>query len=160
VRTVRESVHSPVVQVMREAGYPVEPSVSNPDTTVVISCPVTGPDMRSERDVSIWEKALLAAHCQRWWSDNSVSVTVTFDPKREGDQIPAVIRAVEGQVKSLSFLPMAEGVYAQAPYQRVSRKEWESMESGIKAVNWDVLYGELPDAEGEKYCNNDVCEIP
>ena len=160
VRTVRESVHSPIVQVMKDAGYPVEPSVNNPDTTVVISCPVTGPDMRSERDVSIWEKALLAAHCQRWWSDNSVSVTVTFDPKREGDQIPAVIRAVEGQVKSLSFLPMSEGVYAQAPYQRVSRKEWEAMESGIKAVNWDVLYGTMIDAEGERYCNNDVCELP
>jgi ribonucleoside-triphosphate reductase len=159
IRTVRESIHSPMVQVMRNAGYPVEPAVSNPDTTVVISCPVAGPSMRSEREVSAWEKTALAAHCQRWWSDNSVSVTVTFDPKTEAAQLPAIIRAYEGQLKSLSFMPMTEGVYAQAPYQRVSREEWQRMTEGINPVDWDSLYGVMPDAEGEKFCNNDVCEV-
>ena len=161
VRTVRESVHSPMVEVMREAGYPVEPSVSNPDTTVVISCPVEGPKMRAERDVSAWEKASLAAHCQRWWSDNSVSVTVTFDAKREGEQIGAIIRAFDGQLKSLSFLPMEEGVYEQAPYQRVSFEEWKRMHDGIKPVDWAKLYGDanMPEAEGELFCTTDVCEI-
>ena len=159
VRTVRESVHSPLVEVMRAAGYPVEPSVGNPETTVVISCPVTGPDMRAERDVSAWEKTSLAAHCQRFWSDNSVSVTVTFDPKKESEQVPAIIRAFEGQVKSLSFLPIEEGIYAQAPYQRVSREEWERMESGIRPIDWDFLYEAMPEAEGERYCSNDSCEV-
>jgi ribonucleoside-triphosphate reductase (thioredoxin) len=159
VRTVRESVHSPLVEVMRAAGYPVEPSVSNPESTVVISCPVVGPAMRAERDVSAWEKIALAAHCQRWWSDNSVSVTVTFDPKTEADQLAAIIRAHEGQVKSLSFLPMSEGIYEQAPYQRVSREEWDRMSAGIKPVDWDSIYGLPIEPEGERYCSNDSCEV-
>lgn len=161
VRTVRENITNPIVEVMRNAGYPVEPSQMNPDTTVVISLPVIGPDMRSERSVSIWEKTHLAQMSQRYWSDNSVSVTVTFN-ESEATEISAVLSAFDGQLKSLSFMPMADGVYAQAPYQRVSRQVWEDMQSRITPIDWDKIYS--PDAgmnaaEGELYCTTDVCEI-
>jgi ribonucleoside-triphosphate reductase (thioredoxin) len=161
VRTIRESVSNPIVQVMRDAGYPVEPSQMNPDTTVVVTLPVEGPEMRSERDVSMWEKTHLAQMCQRYWSDNSVSVTVTFN-EAEADDIPAVLAAFDGQLKSLSFLTMAEGVYAQAPYQRVSREEWEALRAQVQPIDWGKLYSPdagLNAAEGELYCTTDVCEI-
>ncbi len=161
VRTVRETKYSPIVKAMRDAGYPVESSVADPDTTVVITLPVEGPDIRSERDVSIWEKISLAATCQRVWSDNSVSVTVTFS-ENEKDQIAAVLRAYDGQLKSVSFLPMAEGTYAQAPYQRVSREKWDELRASVQPINWDGLYdgGMNFEPEGESYCSTDVCEIP
>lgn len=161
VRTVREMKDSPVARAMEAAGYPVEPSFTDPDTTVVITMPAEGPDIRPEREVSVWEKASLAAMCQRYWSDNAVSVTVTFR-EDEQDQIPAVLRAFDGQLKSISFLPMAEGVYKQAPYQRVTREEWESLRAGIKPLDWDALYASdaLPEAEGELYCTTDFCELP
>jgi ribonucleoside-triphosphate reductase (thioredoxin) len=161
VRTVRDVKGSPFVTAMEDAGYPVEPSVSDPDTTVVITMPTEGPDMRAERDVSIWEKASLAALTQRYWSDNAVSVTVTFS-ESEAKEIPAVLRAFDGQLKSVSFLPMAEGTYAQAPYQRVDRDTWTKLRENVKPVDWDALYGspDLPEAEGELYCSNDVCEVP
>jgi len=161
VRTIRDIANSPFVKAMQDAGYPVEPSVSDPETTMVVSFPVEGPDVRPEREVSIWEKASLAALCQRNWSDNSVSVTLTFS-EDEAKEIPAVLRAFDGQLKSVSFLPAAEGIYKQAPYQRVSREAWEAMRANIKPVDWDSLYrnAALPEAEGEMYCSTDVCEIP
>lgn len=161
VRTVRDVKGSPFVKAMEDAGYPVEPSVSDPDTTVVITMPTEGPDMRAEREVSIWEKISLAALTQRYWSDNAVSVTVTFS-EDEAKEIPAVLRAFDGQLKSVSFLPMAEGTYQQAPYQRVERDTWTKLRQNVKPIDWDLLYGnpELPDAEGELYCSNDVCEVP
>lgn len=160
VRTVRDMTGSPFASVMKAAGYPVEPSISDPETTVVISMPVEGPDMRPEQDVSIWEKAALAAHTQEWWSDNAVSCTITFS-RDEVKEIPAVLRAFDGKLKSLSMLPMAEGTYKQAPYQRVSREEWTRMRSGIKPIDWKSLYEneKLPEPEGELYCSNDVCEV-
>lgn len=161
VRTVREMKDSPFATVMGTAGYHVEPSISDPDTTVVITMPVEGPEIRSERDVSIWEKAALAAHCQRWWSDNAVSCTITFDGA-EAREIPAVLRAFDGQFKSLSMLPMAEGTYEQAPYQRVSKEKWDALRADIRPIDWAALYEneKLPDAEGEMYCSTDVCEVP
>ena len=161
LRTVRDIRDSPFVKAMQDAGYPVEPSVSDPETTMVITFPVEGPDVRSEREVSVWEKASLAATCQRWWSDNAVSVTLTFREDEAG-QIPAVLRAFDGQLKSVSFLPSAEAVYQQAPYQRVAKEEWDAIRANIKPLDWDSLYGNsaLPEAEGELYCTTDACEVP
>lgn len=161
VRTVRDMKDSPFAQAMEAAGYPVEPSVSDPDTTVVITMPAEGPDIRPEREVSIWEKASLAALAQRWWSDNAVSCTITFREDEAGE-IPAVLRAFDGQLKSISFLPMAEGTYEQAPYQRVSRETWDALRSKIKPLDWGSLYGnpDMAEPEGELFCSNDVCEVP
>lgn len=161
IRTIRDMRDSPMARALAAAGYPVEPSVADPDTTVVITLPTEGPDVRPERDVSIWEKASLAAACQRNWSDNAVSVTITFRAD-EQHEIAAVLRAFDGQLKSASFLPMAEGVYAQAPYQRVSREEWERVRAGVRPVDWDSLYDgkQLGEPAGELYCSADTCEIP
>ena len=161
IRTVREHAGSPIVDMMRQAGYHVEPSVSNPETTMIIYLPTMGPQMRAERDVSVWEKASLAAHCQRWWSDNSVSVTLTFNPATEASQVGPVLSAFDGQLKSASFLPTTEGVYAQAPYQRVSHEAWDDARSGVTKLDWESLYdsGKVADAEGELYCSTDSCEV-
>lgn len=161
VRTVRDMKGSPFALAMEEAGYPVEPSVSDPETTVVITMPVEGPEMRSEQEVSAWEKTALAVHSQRWWSDNAVSCTITFKPE-EAKEIPAILRAFDGQIKSITFLPMAENTYAQAPYQRVSKSEWARLRAQVKPVDWDQLYGskELPEALGELFCSNDTCIVP
>jgi hypothetical protein len=66
-------------------GYKVEPDQGDPKSTVVAEFPVEGLRMRSEREVSVWEKAELAAFTSRWWADNAVSVTVTFKAE-EADQ--------------------------------------------------------------------------
>jgi ribonucleoside-triphosphate reductase (thioredoxin) len=161
VRTVRGLKGSPFVKVMADAGYPVEPAIGDPDLTVVITMPVEGPDVRPEREVSVWEKASLAASAQQWWADNSVSCTITFRAD-EADQIPAVLRVFDGKLKSISFLPDAEDTYQQAPYQRVSKERWDALRAGVKPLNWDKLYSSdsLPDAEGENYCESDVCQVP
>lgn len=161
VRTVRDLKGSPFAKAVEAAGYPVEPAVGDPDFTVVMTFPVEGPDIRAEREVSIWEKASLAAQCQRFWSDNSTSCTITFR-EDESDQVAAALRAFDGQLKSVSFLPSAEGVYQQAPYQRVSKVEWDALRAGVRPINWDQLYtsSDLPDAEGEAFCTSDVCELP
>lgn len=161
VRTLREIKGGIIARMFEAAGYPVEDSVSDPDTTVVITVPVEGPDIRPEREVSLWEKVALAAACQRDWSDNAVSVTVTFRKDEEG-QIPAVLRAFDGQLKSVSFLPDSEGVYAQAPYQRVTKEAWDALRARTSTVRWDLIYEnqELPEASGELYCTTDACEIP
>jgi ribonucleoside-triphosphate reductase len=161
VRTVRGLKGSPFVKVMQDAGYPVEPAIGDPDLTVVITMPVEGPDIRPEREVSVWEKASLAASAQHFWADNSVSCTITFRAD-EADQIPAVLRAFDGKFKSISFLPDGDKVYPQSPYQRIPRDEWEKLRAQIKPLDWDRLYssGSLPEAEGESFCSSDFCELP
>ena len=161
LRRLRLTVGDRVAAAMKVAGYPVEPNVMNPQFGLVVTTPTMGVDIRSERDVTVWEKVSLASQCQTYWSDNSVSITASFHPA-EANQISAVIRAFDGKVKSLSFLQLQEtgGAYAQMPYERVSHEEWQALFDSVRPLDWDALYGsDSLDAEGERYCTTDVCEL-
>lgn len=160
IRRMRLSVNDPLVTALDEAGYRTEPDVMNPDFDVVVELPTRGPDVRTEREVSVWEKAALAVAHQRHWADNAVSVTLTFS-ETERDQIGPVIRAFEGQLKTVSFLPTTEtGAYAQMPYERICQEVYDACVESVKYLDWDRLYdGESLDAAGESYCTTDSCEI-
>lgn len=160
IRRQRFNVTSPMIQGFIDAGYNVEPDVMDPKYTMVVEFPVTGHDIRDEQHVTVWEKMALAALLQEFWSDNSVSATFTF----QEDEIPEIgpaIRAFEGKLKTLSFLPLSNATgYAQMPYEEVNDDDYEKMVSAIKPLDRSLLYGEkAEDAEGEKFCSNDVCEI-
>jgi len=162
IRRIRFANTDPMLDIIREAGYKVEPDVVNSKTTSVVEFPTTGPRIRDERDVSVWEKAELAVLCQRWWSNNMVSCTLTFS-EDEREQIPALVSAKSGQLKTMSLLPLTalgNHPYPQMPYEEVSDEKIEAMSEPLKAIGWDRIYvsGGL-EAEGEKFCTTDVCEI-
>ena len=48
--------------------------------------------------------------------DNQVSCTVTFDPEKEGDQIPHVLNYYQYHLKGISLLPRHDYGYPQMPY--------------------------------------------
>jgi ribonucleoside-triphosphate reductase len=162
LRRMRFHVNDPIVTVLEKAGYHVEPDNGDPEYTVVAEFPVDGLDMRSEREVSIWEKAELAAFTQRWWADNAVSVTVTFR-EDERDQIKHLLRSKAGQFKTISFLPLTDdGVtYAQAPFEPITHEKADEIRSSLKKVNLKAVYdgGKAADATDSKFCDTDSCEL-
>ena len=125
LRTIRFSNNDPMLPLFKMANYRVEPANESPDTTSVVYFPVKATAKRSEKDVSIYEKMALAATAQRYWSDNSVSVTVSFDPSGEASAIGTALHMYDGQLKTVSFLPMLANVYPQMPYTQISAEEYE-----------------------------------
>jgi ribonucleoside-triphosphate reductase (thioredoxin) len=161
IRRMRFSTNDPLVKALKKAGYKTEPDVMDPAHSIVAELPTVGPNVRTEREVSMWEKASLAILAQRYWADNQVSVTVTFK-ESEKDQIGPLLRSIDGQLKSVSMLPILEsgGAYAQMPYERIDLDTWSNSVKKMKSIDWSELYGgNSLDAEGEKYCSNDTCEI-
>lgn len=162
IRRMRLRPDSDMAKILAEAGYKVEPDVMDPDNTVVVELPTKGPDVRTEKDVTIWEKASVAALVQKHFADNAVSCTITFKAS-EKNQIGAVLRTFEGQLKSISFLPILEGetTYEQMPYEAISLEEYEQSVQQTKPVNWKKLYNskKAEDALGDKFCSSDKCEI-
>lgn len=147
-----------LLETMREAGYPVEESVYSKDQWVV-SFPVKSPFVRSEKEVTIWEKVALAAEAQHWWSDNSVSVTVSYDPETEGKHIEYILSLYEGRLKTVSFLPMSKDVYQQMPYEEITEVEYDLLCEKLKPVDRNFLYLVGEDAEGERFCTTDKCLV-
>jgi len=111
---------------------------------------------KSKFDISLWEQLCLAREMQDRWSDNSVSITVTFKP----EEVPDLKSAIEYHapyVKTLSFLPLQDHKYEQAPYQKCDKEDFDLYVAGLKKLRLTSLRG--GEAEGEKYCSNDICEI-
>lgn len=151
----------PMVQLFRDAGYDVQESAYTPETSVFIQFPIKSNARRSEKDVSIYEKIALAATAQENWSDNAVSVTVSFDAKEEAEEVPKVLSMYDGKLKTVSFLPMGDAVYPQQPYQELTQEKYEAIEGTCLPVDLSSIYGgNALDAEGESYCTTDRCEIP
>jgi adenosylcobalamin-dependent ribonucleoside-triphosphate reductase len=161
LRRFRFSADAPIVATLRAAGVPVEPDVTDP-RRVIAELPAYGPDVPGEWDVSIWKKAELAAATQRHWSDNSVSVTLSFRPD-EADQIADIIHTFDGRLKTMSFLPLHEsgGAYPQMPFEKIDQDELDARFAAISPISRSALYGVgNDDADIERFCTTDRCDLP
>jgi ribonucleoside-triphosphate reductase (thioredoxin) len=160
-RAIRFANSDPMLPLFKMANYRVEPAAESPETTSVVFFPIKSKAKRSEKDVSIYEKMALAATAQRYWSDNSVSVTISFDPETEASAIGTALHMYDGQLKTVSFLPSGNATYPQMPYTQITAEEYES-EGVMKLFPIDlagVYAGMASDAIGEAYCTTDSCEV-
>jgi len=160
LRAIRFGNTDPMIHLFKAAGYKIEDDVVSANTSVVYF-PVASGHPRSEKDVSLFEKIGLAATAQKYWSDNGVSVTLSFDKESESKHIAPALHMYEGQLKAVSFLPMGNQTYPQQPYTQITREEYNSYVGTIGKIDWSAIYDgkDNLDAESEKYCSTDACEI-
>ena len=160
LRAIRFANSDPMLPLFQMAQYLVEPASESPKTTSVVFFPVESGAVRSEKDVTIFEKMALAATAQRYWSDNSVSVTVSFDPETEAQHVGTVLHMYDGQLKTVSFLPSGNTVYPQMPYTQITAEQYEEYKMKLFPIDFAGVYaGMAADAVGEAYCTTDACEV-
>lgn len=159
IRRIRLSKFSELIPTLEDAGYHIEPCVGSEDSTVVVEIPVAlGENIRTLAEVSMWEQLAIAAFLQRYWSDNQVSYTVTFDVEKEGDQIAHALNYYQYQLKGISFLPRLEyGAYPQMPYEAITEEKFNELNSKVKRLNFNSISGE--EAAVERFCSNDSCQL-
>ena len=159
IRRIRLSKHSELLEPLKKAKYKIEPAFGSEDTTMVVEVPVdVGEGIRTVGELSIWEQFSLAAFMQRHWADNQVSCTVTFDPENEGGQIPQVLNYFQYHLKGISLLPRHDwGAYPQMPYEAIDEKEYGKQVKKLGKLSFGVIKHE--EADVDKFCNNDSCEI-
>jgi intein/homing endonuclease len=162
IRRVRISRDSFLVNRLIKAGYHVEPCVMCPESTIVVEFPVSmGDNIKTTRDISIWEQLSLAAFMQKYWADNQVSATITFDPITEGHHIASALNYFQYQLKGISFLPHLNDntIYKQIPYEKISKEQYNNL---IKKINKNVslslnVKSIATDEDHYNYCDNDKC---
>ena len=160
IRRVRLSNHSELLEPLKKAGYKLEPAFGSEDTTMVVEVPVdVGEGIRTASELSIWEQFSLAAFMQRHWADNQVSCTVTFDPETEANEIAPALNYYQYHLKGISLLPRHDyGAYKQMPYEAINEKTYNKEVKKLGKLTFGVIKNE--EAEIDKFCNNDTCEIP
>ena len=134
----------------------LSPPPSGDDRTSVVEFPVDmGAGIRPLDQVSMFEQLSLAAFLQRYWSDNQVSSTITFDPKTEGPHLGHSLDYFQYQLKGVSFLPRLEmGAYKQMPIEAIDEERYKAMLAQIKPRV--LSSSSSPDPLPEKFCDSDV----
>jgi adenosylcobalamin-dependent ribonucleoside-triphosphate reductase len=160
LRAIRFGKQDQMMHLFKAAGYKIEDDIYSEDTSVVYF-PIKSGHKRSEKEVSLFEKVGLAATSQKYWSDNGVSVTLSFDLETEKQFVAPALHMYEGQLKAVSFLPMGNKIYPQQPYSEITEEEYNSYIGQIATIDWSAIYDGVENLEalGEAYCNNDNCLI-
>jgi adenosylcobalamin-dependent ribonucleoside-triphosphate reductase len=154
IRRVRFSTDSEVLARLEKAGYNIEEDSYSPNT-MVVDFPVHEPYfIKGKKDVSMWEQLEIAAQYQYYWADNSVSVTVTFTDA-EAPQLKDALEMYETRLKAVSFLRYEQTGYKQAPYEPITKKEFEEMNKKITPIQRMDTNG----GNGTKYCDGDGCVL-
>ena len=155
IRRVRVARNSRLVQPLRNAGYHIEDDVYNKNA-LVVEFPIHEAHFdRAKHEVTLWEQMQNAADYQHYWSDNQVSITVTFRPE-EANDIAHVLEAYEDKIKGVSFLPLKDHGYAQAPYEEITAEQFTEMAKDLQPVDLEHLEER---SIGSIFCDGESCNL-
>ena len=140
VRTVRGSKGDPISVFLKEVGIPVEDDVMKPNETYVFSFPVKAPEGAIVRnDLTAIDHLNIWLVYQRAWCEHKPSITVSVK-EDEWMEVGAWVYKNFDEVSGISFLPHSEHTYKQAPYQEISKEEYEDLVSKMpKNIRWEDL---------------------
>jgi len=132
IRRIRISANHPLVQTCREHGYPVEFQQnfdgSEDHSTVVVSFPFSYPEgTKLAKEMTAIDQLETVKWLQEKWSDNSVSCTVYYR-KEELPEIKKYLKKhYKGSHKSLSFLLHSDHGFKQAPFEEITKEQYEAL---------------------------------
>jgi ribonucleoside-diphosphate reductase alpha chain len=140
IRTVRGSKGDPISTFLKEVGIPVEDDVMKPNETYVFSFPVKAPEGAIVRnDLTAIDHLNIWLVYQRAWCEHKPSITVSVK-EEEWMEVGAWVYKNFDEVSGISFLPHSDHTYKQAPYQEVSKEEYEALVAKMpNSIRWEDL---------------------
>ena len=158
IRRIRIDKFSAVLDCIKKSGYKIEESAYG-DNTYVVEFPIhTENFLKGKNEVSIWEQLEIGAKLQYYYTDNSVSQTVSFKKEEEKD-LKLALELYEDRLKNISFLPLIDSGYKQMPYETITKEQYEEMTKNLKPIDFSSLTSTHDVNEEERFCSGDKCLI-
>lgn len=138
-RRVRMGVDSSLLKQCELNGYPVEWlrkfDGTNDYTTKVVTFPCSVPESTpiAESTTAVQQLEFIK-WVQENWSDNAVSVTVTYRKEELPEIKEWLSKHYTTSVKSVSFLLYQGHGFDQAPYETISKEAFEELKSKVKPI--------------------------
>lgn len=165
IRRVRGDIKDPLTQFLKDRGVPCEPCNYKPESTVVFSFPIKANDNTSVfRDTySAVQQLELWLKYKTYWAEHNVSVTIQVQ-EHEWMAVGAWVYEHFDEVTGVSFLPYDSGSYTQAPYEEITKEQYETLDKAMPTVlDWSKLAEyekEDSTVSSQTYaCTGEVCEI-
>ena len=141
LRSVRGDNKDPLTIFLKDFGVPNEPDVMKPNDTTVFYFPIKAP-----KGAVVTKDLSAIDHLEMWktyrehWTEHNPSVTVNIH-EDEWLRVGAWVYDNFDNVGGISFLPAAEHTYKQAPYQEITKEEYEEW---LKKMPKDIPWASLP----------------
>jgi ribonucleoside-diphosphate reductase alpha chain len=166
IRRVRISVNDPMFRFAREQGIPYFPEVgysTSSATTMVLEFPIAAPkgavfseNISAMQLLEEWKR--LKTH----FTEHNPSVTIYVNDD-EWIRVANFIHENWEIVGGLSFLPHSDHVYQLAPYEKITKEEYERRVKELGEIDFSklLLYEREDNTIGAKEaaCVSGTCEI-
>jgi ribonucleoside-diphosphate reductase alpha chain len=140
IRSVRADNKDPLTQFLKDSGIPFEPDVMKPELTTVFYFPIKAP-----KNAVLTKDLTAIDHLEMWktyrthWTEHNPSVTINVE-ENEWMRVGAWVFDNFDSIGGVSFLPSTEHSYKQAPYQEISKKEYDSyLDKMPDSIKWEML---------------------
>ena len=140
LRSVRGDNKDPLTSFLKDAGIPNEPDVMKPEDTTVFYFPIKAPkNSVLTKDLSAIDHLEMWKTYRKHWTEHNPSVTINV---REDEwlRVGSWVYDNFDSIGGVSFLPSSEHTYKQAPYQEITKEEYEkSLSEMPTTIDWSVL---------------------
>lgn len=163
IRTVRNNKVDPISELLVKAGVPHEESEHDPGTWV-FSFPMKAPEGATvTKNVPALDQLKLWQIYDKHWCEHKPSITVFYKDSEFLD-VGAWVYNNFDEISGISFLPQNDHVYKQAPYQEISKEQYETTLAKFpKNIPWDSLHlfekEDNTTATHELACTSGGCEV-
>lgn len=162
IRRIRMDKKDPIYQYLKDKGVPVEDEAFRPDSTAVFSFPMKAPDGAITRtDLTALEQLDLWLIYQRHWCEHKPSVTITVKDD-EWPEVGAWVWKHFDEISGVSFLPHSNHTYQQAPYEDITKEQYDELIKDIPTnITWEDFVELDDNTEGTQTlaCTGGSCEI-
>lgn len=179
VRRIRINSTDPLVQVAKDLGWTIHAEVGTNDIhdveklalpeviaearTLVIDFPVESGATRTKDDTTVREQLDTYFRFQKHYTEHNSSNTIDVKPHEWAEAEEIIFNNWDNFV-GVSFLSHDGGTYKLAPYEAISKEEFEERKAKMQAFDGKLLrkYEESEtekDLENMESCESGVCPI-
>ena len=161
-RRVRSDNKDPLTKFLIDIGIPNEPDIMKPGYTTVFTFPIKAPENSlTKDDISAIDHLELWKIYANYYCEHKPSVTISVK-EHEWPRIGAWVYDHFDEISGVSFLPFNGGTYKQAPFESITKEQYEKMlEKMPTNINWDNLIEGIDNVEGVQTlaCSGGGCEV-
>lgn len=163
IRRIRLDKKDPIYQFLIDNGFPTEDDSYAKDSTGIVSFPMKSPENSVFRkDRSAIEQLELWLIYQRYWCEHKPSATI-YVKQEEWPEVGAWVWDKFDEISGVSFLPFSEHTYVQAPYEDITKEQYDIMLATMPTnLDWTKLLEKTDNTEGSQTLacvGPDGCEI-
>ena len=166
IRRVRIEAHNPIFHMLKDAGVPYFPEVGQnveTATTYVLEFPIKSPDK------SVFKDDMTAIEQLEYWkmvkenfTEHNPSTTISVGDN-EWLEVANWVYAHWDIIGGLSFLPRSNHIYRLAPYEEITKEQYEERLRNFPNIDFAklVLYEYDDQTKGAKElaCIAGLCEV-